>query len=351
MKEFANLHYRTRVGNGSSSFLNSNWFGTGPLVSFNSLSDMTNLSLRDVYVNGEWQMDLVHLQLPPEVQQMIKDSSFQFSDVPDAQIWDLTDSGVFSIASAYHGLRHKQSEVQFSRWIWRPGLPLKCSILLWRIINGILPFDDVLMHMGFSLASKCPFCPAADSISHCFFECSLARSVWEHLSILLDFHVSSHDLKGFHFSIWNHRDPSSQIVNILPTVVCWSIWKVRNSFIHEGRISTSNQVVASSWLLLQEVTSLNPPLVSRNVVVGLAWSNLLLRCRFKVPIAIHWFCPVSGLKLNVDGSSRGNPGQAGGGFVVRDSSGWVILAESKYFGHATSLEAEALALLNGLQAC
>ena len=67
-----------------------------------------------------------------------------------------------------------------------------------------------------------------------------------------------------------------------------------------------------------------------------------------MPIAIHWFCPVYGWKLKVNGSSRENPGQAGGGFVVRDSSGLVVLAESKYFRQTTSLVAEALALLNGL---
>ena len=113
-------------------------------------------------------MDLFQLRMPTDVLQKIKESYFQFSDISDSQIWDLTDSGAFSVASAYQGLRPKQPEVHYSRWIWRNGLPLKCSFLLWRIINGLLPFDDVLIRMGFSLASKCPFCPAADSISHYF---------------------------------------------------------------------------------------------------------------------------------------------------------------------------------------
>ena len=34
------------------------------------------------------------------------------------------------------------------------------------------------------------------------------------------------------------------------------------------------------------------------------------------------------LKLNVDGSSFGNPGPSGGGFIVRDASGDIVLTKS-----------------------
>ena len=60
-------------------------------------------------------MDFFQLRLPTDVLQKIKNSSFQFSDIPDGQIWDLTDSGVFSVASAHQGLRPKKLEVQYSR--------------------------------------------------------------------------------------------------------------------------------------------------------------------------------------------------------------------------------------------
>jgi ribonuclease HI len=46
-----------------------------------------------------------------------------------------------------------------------------------------------------------------------------------------------------------------------------------------------------------------------------------------------------------DGASRGNPGDAGIGFIVRDEAGNVVLEESGYIGRATNNVAEYRALL------
>ena len=54
--------------------------------------------------------------------------------------------------------------------------------------------------------------------------------------------------------------------------------------------------------------------------------------------------------LAVDGAARGNPGPAGCGAVIYDSSGAVIRELSKYLGHATNNVAEYQGLLMGLQA-
>lgn len=56
-------------------------------------------------------------------------------------------------------------------------------------------------------------------------------------------------------------------------------------------------------------------------------------------------------KLNVDGSSLGNPGLSGGGAIVRDSYGHFVAAACFSFGHGNSLRMELLALLHGLQLC
>lgn len=54
-------------------------------------------------------------------------------------------------------------------------------------------------------------------------------------------------------------------------------------------------------------------------------------------------------RLNVDGSSIGTA--AGGGVVLRDSAGEVIFAASIFFGAATNVYAEILALEHGLSMC
>ena len=54
------------------------------------------------------------------------------------------------------------------------------------------------------------------------------------------------------------------------------------------------------------------------------------------------------LILFSDGASRGNPGQAGAGFVVVDAHGREIVASGKYLGTCTNNVAEYKALLLGL---
>uniref|UniRef100_A0A2N9FM91 RNase H type-1 domain-containing protein n=1 Tax=Fagus sylvatica TaxID=28930 RepID=A0A2N9FM91_FAGSY len=66
-------------------------------------------------------------------------------------------------------------------------------------------------------------------------------------------------------------------------------------------------------------------------------------------VPVKWHAPPLGwAKLNTDGSSLGNPGLAGGGGVIRDSSGSWLGGFSRYLGHTTSVQAELRALKDGL---
>jgi ribonuclease HI len=60
--------------------------------------------------------------------------------------------------------------------------------------------------------------------------------------------------------------------------------------------------------------------------------------------------PAAGVwSLYSDGASRGNPGQAGAGVLLKDAAGDIRLQASKYLGQATNNVAEYQALLFGLQ--
>ena len=54
------------------------------------------------------------------------------------------------------------------------------------------------------------------------------------------------------------------------------------------------------------------------------------------------------IKLNFDGASKGNPGQAGIGGVFRDSQGEVCRFYALDLGYATNTEAELASLQHGL---
>ena len=57
----------------------------------------------------------------------------------------------------------------------------------------------------------------------------------------------------------------------------------------------------------------------------------------------------AGLRLHVDGASRGNPGEAGFGVHVTGEDGALVAALYGYLGRATNNVAEYQALLHGLR--
>lgn len=66
------------------------------------------------------------------------------------------------------------------------------------------------------------------------------------------------------------------------------------------------------------------------------------------PPAAKGPCPPGRYEIRVDGASRGNPGEAGAGAVIRDPGGSVVRELRKYLGIATNNTAEYSALLMAL---
>lgn len=67
---------------------------------------------------------------------------------------------------------------------------------------------------------------------------------------------------------------------------------------------------------------------------------------------VLWSKPNYGeYKLKVDGCSNGNPGSAGGGGILRNHMGHMIMAFTAYFGHSSNNLAEARAIKIGLKWC
>ncbi|KAK6138093.1 hypothetical protein DH2020_028157 [Rehmannia glutinosa] len=65
---------------------------------------------------------------------------------------------------------------------------------------------------------------------------------------------------------------------------------------------------------------------------------------------VIWSKPDFGwVKVNTNGASRGNPGPAGCGGVLRDSSGSIIAGFSKFINHSSNVHAELMSILFGLE--
>ncbi|KAK6115002.1 hypothetical protein DH2020_007271 [Rehmannia glutinosa] len=69
-------------------------------------------------------------------------------------------------------------------------------------------------------------------------------------------------------------------------------------------------------------------------------------------IKVTWRVPDMGwFKLNIDGASRGNPGLAGCGGVIRDTQATIIAGFSTFIDVASNVQAELRAILLGLELC
>lgn len=77
---------------------------------------------------------------------------------------------------------------------------------------------------------------------------------------------------------------------------------------------------------------------------------LKLHRRQNIPIAVSWFKPQVPWKLNVDSNSLGNLSFAGGGIVIRDSGGTILMPEAIHFRLGISISAKSMAFM-GLQLC
>ncbi|XP_071933136.1 uncharacterized protein [Coffea arabica] len=137
-------------------------------------------------------------------------------------------------------------------------------------------------------------------------------------------------------SWWMHSFGNSTLAaltRLLPPFICWELWKARNKACFED-------VVATSTSLLQQITM--------QLHTGLVL--LLVYPSKRRAIALSWSYPIRPyVKLNIDGSSLGNPGDSGGGGLIRDDSRRFLCGFSSYYRWHTNTHAEASALLEGIQ--
>ncbi|KAF5467859.1 hypothetical protein F2P56_012071 [Juglans regia] len=143
------------------------------------------------------------------------------------------------------------------------------------------------------------------------------------------------------------------IMGLLPYIITWRLWNRRCKAHMEGIVESVEHVwrnikfwVAKISEKLKVGNTLSPPdesiLKELNIPSTPGKIKQLKLVRWRRP-------PVGRHKLNLDGSSRGNPGAAGAGRVIRDASGNLVRAFSVFLGHGNSSFAEFMAVFHGLK--
>lgn len=315
------------------------WCGEATLASQYQNWDSINMETVDNLMTdeGEWDVDSIKSHLPNEaIDSVLKVKLPRFVTFSDFSHWKGSTSGEFSTVAVYKSISNQGDYLCDMDWVWKLKIPQKLKGFLWLVFNGKLLTNAMRMRRGFTGNANCPRCDShVENIEHLLRDCYSSRILWTNLKGRHWFDMESqYNLidwltKNLRFPI--SMDPSW---SLLFAVTIWQLWKERNRKVFDN--------IDPSWQ--------NTLVLIHNYVNEIKQAFLMsLSSQTSVPILIKWLPPPTGkIKLNTDGSARGDPGEGGFGGVFRDETGiWL----SGYFGKldsCSSLEVEMWGLYRGL---
>ncbi|KAF5468825.1 hypothetical protein F2P56_012942 [Juglans regia] len=232
---------------------------------------------------------------------------------------------------------------------------------MWKVKLDCLPVDDRVRRLGILLVSKCDcwILGHEESIDHILNSGDIAHKVWEMAAVAVGIPNVTVNSWWARVSLWfSCTKRSSQkgcLIGLLPSIITWKLW----GRWCKARMEKKYMMVSEVWFAVRCWCQWFSALIS-SVSSCLEGDKIILRSldipvqpvKHKKFLVITWCKPPSGwVKLNVDGSSRDNPSQCGGGGVIRNSGGEMLLAFLANFGHSTNNEAELRALIFWVAAC
>lgn len=154
---------------------------------------------------------------------------------------------------------------------------------------------------------------------------------------------------------------------IIPALVIWAIWWERNKRIFKKLSSDIPSILNTiEWLISEQVNSRSSLHFNPNETFTSWYSSVIAKWKYISPpyspifpcirkslvcrSNVKWIPPKPSLiKLNFDGSSRGNLSESGIGCCLRNQSGKVVALLERSICPCTNNMVEAIALLEGLK--
>ncbi|KAL8151271.1 hypothetical protein V2J09_021079 [Rumex salicifolius] len=258
----------------------------------------------------------------------------------DTLRWVETPDGSYSVSKAFALLNQSDAinaqDEDLFKWVWKVPVSEKIRSFLWLLAKEKIFTGMERRRRGLTQDDRCPVCRRApETLAHLLRDCRKIKQVW--LSFIPN-HLLNSPVSDF-FS-WDHKPwmlknleiggPAAQIPNwnITFATIVWWAWKWRNSIVFNNPAPSlyCNEVIQSqigdfirSKNLMRPTSLRGPPSVAH----------------------ISWIKPMEGwFKLNTDGASKGNPGAAGAGGVIRNHSGEWVIGFAANLGVCTAPKAE-----------
>ncbi|XP_073062068.1 uncharacterized protein [Primulina eburnea] len=348
---------RWRVGHGDISFWDDCWFRDVPLSSQTEVCGDRGARVSHFISEGTWDFDLLCSVVAPSFAEQIVLVPILSGELDSAR-WIHSSDGDFSVKSAWELIRLRAPISGFNRPCWGSWLRPTMSFFLWRFWHQWLPVDEVLQRRGFALASRCQCCDMSETFTHVFIRSPVARPVWHFFGAVFGVRIPDTEDFRLFLSAWKRNlvwAPGGHVREFLPFIILWFLWTARNDAKHR-QLSISGETVKFQILsylrLAHSARTVKPKHWVGYLQVARSLGISVCFYRYHRTAIVRWLRPpFSCFKLNVDGSSRGNPGDSSVGGVVRDHSGRVLLSFSEFIGAGSTIRAELWAVWRGLILC
>jgi hypothetical protein len=225
-----------KVGHGKDTmFWEDTWLGDVPLAqkypTLYNIVDRKQVSVADVLQNQPLQITFRRTLTPNKwalwLELVHRLMYVQLSDDKDVFVWNLTNSGAFTVKSMYLDLLDDDTKY-LKKYIWKIKVPLKIKIFMWFLHHKVILTKDNLAKRKWQGCKKCAFCDKDESIQHLFFECPLAKIIWR--IIFMTFSLAPQKNITNLFGNWLSGIAKKDLVQIRVGVcaVLWAIWNMRN---------------------------------------------------------------------------------------------------------------------------
>lgn len=141
--------------------------------------------------------------------------------------------GKFSIKKVYIAARPQFQKVPWKRLVQGADTLPRHRFILWLTLNQKLATVDRLARWKIDVPKECVLCTSKkeETLTHLFFECEYAKSIW---AILLDWLGEKHSIKRWDKEVqWltkraNNGRPRAQVMVFLFAATVYCTWLERN---------------------------------------------------------------------------------------------------------------------------
>ena len=196
--------------------------------------------------------DVHMLELWEEVCQLA--STIKFSEEEDSMIWQFSSKGIYNVQSLYKIINFRGIQPVLVSSVWDIKIPPRVQYFLWLLSKNKLLTRDNLGKRRKVEDSTCLFCKEQESLNHLFFDCVVAKQLWEVLSSIFGIQLGNSLDNIGKFWLSNKRNG---VLNICTSAAVWSLWKLRNDLCFQRKMWRSMAillfnmaVMLQNWIIL-----------------------------------------------------------------------------------------------------